>query len=243
MVIRMAPYRQRWLMAPTTPPGEGGGSGGAGTGAGTGTGAGAGSGTGDGGSGGGTGGNGDGAGAGSGQQAGKTFTQAEVDALITDRLGRAQRKAEADKAKADADAEAARLRAAGEFEKLAADRQKEIDRLTAETGKITEAEAKAARYEAAIAAQLTTARAGLPAYILGLLDKMDAADQLEWLATNREAVAAGTGAENGNGGGTRPRSPNLNAGQHGRPADKQALVEQSIAEGKTGRAGRGYIGI
>ncbi|MDP9352118.1 MAG: hypothetical protein M3P51_11325 [Chloroflexota bacterium] len=63
--------------------------------------------------------------------------------------------------------------------------QKLKDNLTELTPKAQRAE----RLEAALAAQLEASRKDLPAHIIGLLDKLDTADQLEWIATNREALA------------------------------------------------------
>ncbi len=63
--------------------------------------------------------------------------------------------------------------------------QKLKDSLTELTPKAQRAE----RLEAALAAQLEASRKDLPAHIIGLLDKLDTADQLEWIATNREALA------------------------------------------------------
>lgn len=57
-------------------------------------------------------------------------------------------------------------------------------------------QATAERYEAALKAHLDTQRRDLPPHITALLDKLDVAEQLEWIAANREALSAsaGTGA-------------------------------------------------
>lgn len=48
--------------------------------------------------------------------------------------------------------------------------------------------AKADRYEAALKAHLETQRKDLPAHITALLDRLDVADQLDWIAANQEAL-------------------------------------------------------
>lgn len=53
--------------------------------------------------------------------------------------------------------------------------------------------ATAAAYEKALKAQLETDRAKLPAHIITLLDKLSLTDQIEWIAANRETVAAPSG--------------------------------------------------
>lgn len=56
-----------------------------------------------------------------------------------------------------------------------------------------EEKAKSAeRYQEALNKLLTTQRAGLPEGIIKLLDKLDPADQLEWIAENKASVAPAT---------------------------------------------------
>lgn len=117
---------------------------------------------------------------------GRTFTQADVDRMIEDRLKREREKAERDRQKAEADAEAKRLEEQKQFEELANKRQQRIDELepTAQ---------KAERYEAALKTHLETQRTGLPEHILEILDRMDVTDQLEYIAKHHDKLKpAGT---------------------------------------------------
>lgn len=61
-----------------------------------------------------------------------TFTQEQVDAIITERLARQQRTNDANKAKEKADLEAAKLAEQGEFKKLAETAQAEATTLKAQ---------------------------------------------------------------------------------------------------------------
>lgn len=111
----------------------------------------------------------------------KTFTQAELDAIVKDRLDRAQRTAEA-KAQKDREAtEAEALKEQSKFKELAEQREKQL-------AELEPVKARAERYEAALKTHLDAERKSLPAHITGLLDKLDPADQLEWIAANREAL-------------------------------------------------------
>jgi hypothetical protein len=49
------------------------------------------------------------------------------------------------------------------------------------------------RYKASLGAVLTKQREGLPAHITALLDRMDEAEQLEYLAANRDALVPASG--------------------------------------------------
>jgi hypothetical protein len=120
----------------------------------------------------------------------KRFTQAELDAVVADRLKRAtesaERKAASERQKADERAAAEQ----GQFKELAEQRQTRI-------AELEPFEAKATRYEAALTSLLDVQRKDLPKHITALLDKLDAAEQLEWIAANQEALkvpAAGTTA-------------------------------------------------
>lgn len=100
------------------------------------------------------------------------------------------KKAEEDRVKADQTAAEQRAREQGEFEKLAAG-------FKAKAEELEPFKARAERYETALKALLETQRKDLPAHILTLLDKLDAAEQLEWIAANREALAPVAATTNG----------------------------------------------
>lgn len=123
----------------------------------------------------------------------KTFTQAELDAIVKERLERAQRKAAEQAEKARADAEAKTLAEQGEFKALAEQRAAELEKAqrALESAKHTEKELE--RYQTALKKQLDAARADLPTPIATLLDKLDPAEQLEWLAENRAELTKGDG--------------------------------------------------
>lgn len=118
--------------------------------------------------------------------------------------------------------ETARLKEQQEFEKLADQRQERIDELEPAAN-------KAERYEAALKVHLDKEREGLPEHIIELLDTKDVADQLEYIAKNREALKPPTSTRNG-----IERTPEGN----GR-VDRAALIEQEIAAQRSGR-GRPY---
>lgn len=81
-------------------------------------------------------------------------------------------------------------------------------------------QAKAQAYEAALKKLLDEQRKGVPGYVLPLLDKMDAAEQLEWIATNAGQFQAPAAA--------KPAPPNINGTETGtKPA---GLDEAQAAE-------------
>lgn len=86
-------------------------------------------------------------------------------------------------------AEEARLAEQQQWEKLATQYKAELDQLTPH-------KAAAEKYEAALKRQLENERKGLSRPILTLLDTLDPAAQLEWIAENKTAV---TGVPNLNG--------------------------------------------
>lgn len=111
----------------------------------------------------------------------KRFTQAELDAIVRDRLDRERKKADEQARKAAEDAEAKKLAEQQEWQKLASQHE----------GRVKELEPRAQqadRYEAALKAHLATQRTALPAHITALLDKLDVAEQLEWIAANQDAL-------------------------------------------------------
>lgn len=144
----------------------------------------------------------------------KRFTQAELEAIVKDRLAREQRKGQeaADKARQDAEAKA--LAEQGKYKELA----------DGHAAKIAELEPKAQRYEAALRAQVAELRKDLPEHITALLDKMDAAEQLEYLATNRAKLIATPAAQ------AAQTAPNINAGGSGRSEPDPKAREQELRQ-------------
>ncbi len=92
-------------------------------------------------------------------------------------------KAQADAKKAADAAEKARLTEAGEYKALAEQAQAKVAELEPH-------KARADRYEASLTKLLAEERKGLPKHVLTLLDKLDPADQLDYIAENREALTA-----------------------------------------------------
>lgn len=123
-----------------------------------------------------------------------TFTQADIDRIVAERLARADAKAKTIADKAKADAEQAALAEQGKFKELA----------DAATKRALDLEAKANRVDAletALKAQVDALRKGLPEHIVKLLDGLDIAAQLEYLAENRDKLIKPTAPEINGGGG------------------------------------------
>lgn len=118
----------------------------------------------------------------------KTFTQAELDTIIKDRLAR--EKATSEKAQAEAAKKAADEAAAknGEWQKLAETRATEIAEANSKLGELESAKARLAEYESAIKLQADAAKKDLPAHITSLLDALPPVKQIEWLAKNADAL-------------------------------------------------------
>lgn len=76
----------------------------------------------------------------------------------------------------------------------------EEQRLRDSLTELTPKAQRAERLEAALAAQLEASRTDLPGHIIGLLDKLDTADQLAWIAANRESLKPSVSS----GGPTHP---------------------------------------
>jgi len=149
----------------------------------------------------------------------KRFTQAELDAIVRDRLDRERKKRETDDAKAREQAEADRLREQHEYQKLAEQHAARIQALEPQA-------AQAERYAAALTAHLDTQRKGLPAHLVELLDQMDVAAQLEWIAKHQDVIHAEPVAA-GHGVPPTPRAAPA-------PGREQVVQEKVEALRKTG---------
>jgi hypothetical protein len=168
-----------------------------------------------------------------GQQAGnggsgddKRFTQAELDAIVRDRLDRQRRATEAQQQKDREATEAKALEEQQEFKKLADQRAEKV-------AELEPFKAKAERYEAALTALLEAERKDIPEHLVALLDKLDPAEQLEWIATNREAIGgAGAGTN-----GTRSVPATGRASSQAPSLDERvnAAEKRLVASGRYGR--------
>jgi hypothetical protein len=118
--------------------------------------------------------------------------QKSLEEKLKERLDRERKKTEdATKKAADA-ATADAAKQNGEWQKLAEQREKELGESTKKLQELETVQEKATRYEGSLKKFLETQRAGLPEAITKLLDRLDVADQLEWLAANKDALAKKT---------------------------------------------------
>ena len=119
-------------------------------------------------------------------ESGKTFTQADIDRIVKDRLEReksAREKATA-KAKEEADAEA--LKKNQEWQALAEKNETRANELLAKLGELEPLGDQVTRYKGALEKYLATKKKDLPKHVLVLLEKLDPIEQIEYLAANRE---------------------------------------------------------
>ena len=135
----------------------------------------------------------------------KTFTQAELDAIIADRLKRQEEKL-SKSAKQTAEAEAEKkLAEAAEYQKLAETRAERIAEHEKRIAELEQSQAQADKYGAALSTYVEKLSANVPSEITALLASMDAADRLSWLTSNAEKFAkAAEQPEAENGAAKRP---------------------------------------
>ena len=146
-----------------------------------------------------------------GQKEGKTFTQADLDRIVQERLEREQKKAERAAEKARKEAEDAALEKQAEWQQLAQKRQVSITDLEGRVAELEPFQEKATRYEKALANFAQDMMEGVPDHIKALLKGMDVVDQIEWYTANKEAL------------GQKKDVPNLP--QTPKPADGQKMTE------------------
>lgn len=121
-------------------------------------------------------------------QSEKTFSQAELEAIIEQRLTRERSKAQAaaDKAKAEADQKA--LIEQGEWKTLAEQRAARVAELEPLSTQVEQLKSDAKKYRDAIAKYADAAKANVPENVRALLDRLDPIDQLDWIATNAASL-------------------------------------------------------
>lgn len=145
-----------------------------------------------------------------------TLTQAQFNAAIAEERRTWQRQADEAAAKAKREAEEAAAAEQGEFKKLAEQRDVRIKELEP-------LKAQAERYEVALKKHLAERRTAIqPPHdktVPPLLDKMDPADQLEFLADHPELFEV---PKNGNGG--IPPTPRAT----GQTLTEQEVVQQEV---------------
>jgi hypothetical protein len=111
----------------------------------------------------------------------KKFTQADLDAVLKERLARQQRQFEAQQREAQQALEAKQLEEQAEWQKLANRRAEELRDLKPRAQ-------LAESYEKAVKQLLEVQTRELPVSIQTLLEKLSLVDQLDWLAANGAMV-------------------------------------------------------
>ena len=118
-----------------------------------------------------------------------TFTQADLDRILADRLSRQEKKLRRELEEATDKAKEKELADAAEWQTLAEKRQAQISKLEAKLGELEKQAETAEKYGAALSTYVEKLSANVPPEITALLDKMDAADRLAWLTSNAEKFA------------------------------------------------------
>lgn len=125
-----------------------------------------------------------------------TFTQSDVDRIVNERLDRERKKAETQTQKAREEVESKALADQAKFQELADKRGKQVTDLeTANATLTTQLEAvtaKADRHEKALTKLLAEQLKAVPEHLHSLLSKLDAVEQLEWIAGNADKMKTAT---------------------------------------------------
>lgn len=126
-----------------------------------------------------------------------TFTQSDIDRIVTERLERASKKSDERAQKVKEDAEAKALEEQSKFQELAEKRGTKVAELetsvTTLTAQVESNQSEAQRYKAALSGLLEKQRKAVPEHLHTLLDKLDPVEQLEWLAGNTDKLTPNTG--------------------------------------------------
>jgi len=120
----------------------------------------------------------------------KKFSQAELDAIIDDRLKRERKKSEDATEKARKKAEEEALTKNQEWKTLAETRATEIADLTKEKAELEPFKEQAEKYKAALDDQLKKIKEKLPKHLLPLIDKLDPVEAMAYITENGEALGA-----------------------------------------------------
>lgn len=114
-----------------------------------------------------------------------TFTQADLDRILADRLSRQEKKLRRELEDQTEKAKEKELADAAEWQTLAEKRQNQLAKLEAKLAELEQQAETADKYGKALETYVAQLADGLPAPILSLLEGMDQAAKLEWLAANR----------------------------------------------------------
>ena len=122
-----------------------------------------------------------------------TFTQADIDRILTERLERERKKSDDKAKKAREDAEAKALEDQQKFQELAHQRGTKVAELETSVAtmatELETAKGTAERYQKALNTILAEQRKRVPEHLSSLLDKLDPVEQLEWLASNADKLS------------------------------------------------------
>jgi hypothetical protein len=157
----------------------------------------------------------------------RTFTQAELDAIVTERLARAQRTADAERDRIQREADEARLAEHNELRTLAEQRGARIVELEAQSGQVetltAERDAALTVVRELVAGELEQA----PDYVRDAIAERDPVAQLRYLNQHRDKWSAVNG-HRGTPEATRARgNVNLN---------RDELIAREIEAQRAGRA-------
>ena len=144
-------------------------------------------------------------------EGGKTFTQAELDKIIADRLKRQEAKIRKDLEKKSKEREAEELEASQEWQTLAQKRQAQIQDLENRVAELEPLAERVEKYEAALTGYRDELLKGVPEHIQELLADKDIADQLTWLTSNAAKLKKRPSDAGNNG--LEP-TPNASPDQH-----------------------------
>lgn len=125
-----------------------------------------------------------------------TFTQSDVDRIVNERLDRERKKTESLTQKAREEAESKALADQAKFQELADKRGKQVTDLETLNATLTTqletVTAKADRHEKALLTLLAEQLKAVPEHLHSLLSKLDAVEQLEWIAGNADKMKTAT---------------------------------------------------
>lgn len=131
---------------------------------------------------------------------GRTFTEADVERIVKDRLERSKRSADAAATKAADDARQKALAEQGDFQRLADERAQRIAQLEPQAAQLD-------AYKAALQHVLAERRKDLPAHLTTLLDRLTEVEQLEYLTAHAGQLRPTVPPPNFNGQTARAASP------------------------------------
>lgn len=155
----------------------------------------------------------------------KRFSQAELDAIIQDRLARAREAGEKEASKAAKAAEEAALTKNAEWQTLAEKRQAELEGLAKRIAELEPVQKQAESYKKALEGYVKSMTDKLPESIKALLESKDPVEQIEYLTKYGSSL----GIKNGVPPTPNPDDGNLTPEQK---ADRRAAYERMVRQMK-----------